>query len=132
MGSKSNSIITTNTSNDQSQIQALAAVRGDGNTTNILDGDAIRESYAYSAKVNDTSANSLTAMMGAMNSVASLAIQSNAASSNQTIKALQDGMSQVSGSVQAAYSKSANGGVDPQMLMLGIGAIVALAFIFKG
>lgn len=132
MGSKSSTTVTTTTNNDQSQIQALAAVRGDGNTTNILDADAIRESYAYAAKVNDNTTNNITALLGTVDSVAGKAIAANASTSSETIKALQDGMSQVSGSVQAAYSKAANGGVDPQMALLAIGAVVAIGIIFKG
>lgn len=132
MGSKSSTTVTTTTNNDQSQIQALAAVRGDGNTTNILDGDSIRESYAYSAKVNDNNSNNINSLLGTVDSVAGKAIAANAATSSETIKALQDGMSQVSGSVQAAYSKAANGGVDPQMILLAVGAVVAVAFIFRG
>lgn len=132
MSSKSNSVIQTTTNNDESQIQALNAIRGDNNTTSVLDGDAIKASYAYAAKVGDNTSNNIGQVLNTIDSVAGKAIAGNADTSSKTIKALQDGMSQVSGSVQAAYAKSANGGVDPQMVLLGIGALVAVAFIFKG
>lgn len=44
MGSKSS--YSTYEVNDASQVQGLAAVRGDGNTVSVLDGDAIKQAFA--------------------------------------------------------------------------------------
>ncbi len=131
MGSKSSTNITTTNNNDESTLNGLAAVRGDANTTQILDGGAIRESYAYAAKVGDNTSNNIGQVLNTIDSVAGKALTASSENSSKTIAALQNGLSQASGAIQTAYTKQQNGGIDPQMILIGVG-FIALAFIFKG
>lgn len=130
MGSKTN-INTTNV-NDQSQIQALAAVRGDGNTTNILDGDAIKLSYQYASQVNDNSSNNIGMALNTIDSVTGRAFAASADQSNKAISALQDGISKTADGIQTAFAKSQNAGIDPQMLLLGLAGLLAVGWMMKG
>lgn len=129
MGSKTN-INTTNV-NDQSQIQALAAVRGDGNTTNILDGDAIKLSYQYASQVNDNNSNNIGQVLNTIDSVTGRAFAASAEQSNKAISALQDGISHTANGIQLAYSKAQNQGFDPQMLLLGLAGLLAVGWLMK-
>lgn len=126
------STVVTNSSSDQSQVNGLAAVRGDGNTVSILDGDAIKESYAYAAKVNDSNSNNLAGLFSVVDSVAGKAIAANTESSSKTIAALQQGLSLSANGIQTAYAASQNGGIDPKTGLMILGAVLAVAFIFRG
>lgn len=129
MGSKSTNIVTT--LNDESQVQALAATRGDGNTTQILDGDAIKQAFTFGTASSANQAASLGEVLKTVDSLSTKVIGAAADNSNATIKALQNGMVTATGSIQSAYSKANSGGLDPQLILLGVG-VLALAFIFKG
>jgi hypothetical protein len=129
MGSKSTNIVATQ--NDESQIQALAAVRGDGNTTQVLDGDAIKQAFTFGTASSANQAASLGEVLKTVDSLSTKFMTSAAENSNATIDALQNGMKTATGSIQTAYSKANSGGLDPQLILLGAG-VLALAFIFKG
>ena len=58
--SKSSTTYNQTEANDSSQVLGLAAVKGDRNITQILDADAIKESYAYAAKVGDNTSNNIS------------------------------------------------------------------------
>lgn len=126
------STVWTSNTSDQSQVNGLAAVRGDGNTVSIMDGDAIKESYAYAAKVNDSNSNNLAGLFSVVDSVAGKAIAANTESSSKTIAALQQGLSLSASGIQTAYAASQNGGIDPKTGLMILGAVLAVAFIFRG
>ncbi len=129
MGSKSSNTVLTN--NDESQVQALAAVRGDGNTTQVLDGDAIKQAFTFGTANSANQSATIGEVLKTVDSLSTQFIGAAAENSNATIKALQNGMATATGSIQTAYTKANSGGLDPQLIMLGVGVLV-LAFIFKG
>lgn len=130
MGSKT-SVKTTNIS-DQSQVNGLAAVRGDGNTTTILDGDAIKLSYQYASQVNDNNSNNIGQVLNTIDSVTGRAFAASADQSNKAISALQDGISKTANGIQTAFAKSQNAGIDPQMLLMGLAGLLAVGWLMKG
>lgn len=130
MGSKSSSTVITN--NDESQIQALAAVRGDGNTTQILDGDAIKEAFTFGTANSANQSATLGEVLKTVDSLSTKFIGAAADNSNATISALQNGLTNATGSIQTAYTKANSGGIDPQVVLLGVGLLAVLAFVFKG
>lgn len=132
MGSKSSTIIDTTNINDESQIQALAAVRGDSNTTQILDGDAIKEAFRFGTGTATGQSQTIGEVLKTVDSLSTKFIESAAANSNATISALQSGMNATTGSIQTAYTKANSGGMDPQVVLLGVGVLAVLAFILKG
>ncbi len=130
--SGSTSIVTTDTKNEQSQINGLAAVRGDNNTTQVLDAGAIGQAYQYAAKVNDNTTNNIGSVLQTIDSVTGKALQATTDASKQTISALQSGLSKATGSIQEAYTKAASSGLDPQNLLLGMAALAVVAiFAFR-
>lgn len=129
MGSKSSNTVIT--SNDESQVQALAAVRGDGNTTQILDGDAIKQAFTFGTANSANQSATIGEVLKTVDSLSTKFMATAAENSNATIDALQNGMKTATGSIQTAYSKANSGGLDPQLILLGVG-VLAMAFIFKG
>jgi len=132
MGSKSSTIIDTTNINDESQIQALAAVRGDSNTTQILDGDAIKQAFTFGTANSAGQTQTIGEVLKTVDSLSTKFIESAAANSNATIDALQSGMAATTGSIQSAYTRANAGGMDPQVVLLGVGVLAVLAFILKG
>lgn len=129
--SKSSTTYNQTEANDSSQVLGLAAVKGDRNITQILDADAIKESYAYAAKVGDNTSNNISSLLNTVENVAGKALSTANENSSKTISALQSGLSQASGSIQTAYAKAQNSGIDPQTIMLGLAALTAAVFIFR-
>lgn len=129
MGSKSTNIVTT--TNDESQIQALAAVRGDGNTTQVLDGDAIKQAFTFGTTNAANQSATIGEVLKTVDSLSTKFMTSAAENSTATINALQNGLTTATGGIQTAYTKANSGGLDPQLILLGVG-VLTLAFIFKG
>lgn len=131
---KSTSIV--NTTNQQDQINGLASLKteGTGNTitTQVLDGDAIKQAFTYGGAVNAGQTQTIDSMFNTVNSLAGKVISAASDNSNKTINALQSGLTSATGSIQSAYAQAANSGIDPQKALLALAALAALAFIFKG
>jgi hypothetical protein len=132
MGSKSTVWTSTTTNNDESVLQGLAAVRGDNNTTNVLDGDAIKEAFTFGTGVNAGQTQTIGEVLNTVNGLADKLITSASQNSRDAIEAMQSGLASSTGSIKDAYAQAANSGIDPQKALLGIAAIAALVFIFKG
>lgn len=132
MGSKSSNVVQTFTTVDESVIQGLAGVRGDGNTTQVLDGEAIKEAFTFGTAANAGQLQTIGQVLGTIDNLAGKVISAANDNSTSAIKAMQSGLSTTSGSIQSAYAQAANSGIDPQKALLGLGALAALAFIFKG
>lgn len=131
---KSTSIVET--VNNQNQVQGLAALNTQGNsnttTTNILDADAIKQAFTYGGQVNAGQSATMSDLFKTVGTLSHDAITAAAENSNKTISALQSGLSSATGSIQSAYAQAANSGIDPQKALLGLAALAALAFLFKG
>lgn len=123
------STVITTTSTDNSVIDALAGVRGDGNITQILDAGAIKDSYSYASRVGDNTSTNINNLLGVFDSVAGKTLQASSDSSKNTLQALQGGYKDAQNAIQDAYTKAANSGLDPQKLVIGIGVIVVI-YIF--
>lgn len=132
MGSKSTNWTSTTNNNDESVLQGLAAVRGDNNTTNVLDGDAIKQAFTYGTGVNAGQTQTIGEVLNTVNGLADKLITSASENSRAAIDSMQTGLTSSTGSIRDAYAQAANSGIDPQKSLLGIAAIAALVFIFKG
>lgn len=132
MGSKSTSVVQTTTNNEQDTINGLASVKGDANTVNVLDADAIRSAFAFGAGVNDQAGLNLGRLLDTTNSLATLAMTNAAATTSSAIDAMQSGATNTASAINAAYTRSSNSGIDPMMAMLGLGALLLLGWAFKG
>lgn len=134
MSSKSYSTVTTTTTNEQDQIQGLNAskVNGDGNTVSMLDGDAIKNALAFGAAVNDQSGVNIGRLLNTVDTTVGQVLGTIAKNSQDTVAAMQSGLSGTAAAINTAYSKSNNSGIDPQMVLLGLGALAVLGWILKG
>ena len=129
MGSKVNTVTNT----DNSVIDALAATRGDNNVTQILDAGAIRRAYEYASRVGDNTSNNIGQLLGTFESLAGQTLKQSSEQTKNTLSALQDGFRTSANSIQDAYTKQQNSGLDPQILFLGLGlGVVAIFWIVKG
>lgn len=127
MGSKVNTV----TSTDNSVQDALAATRGDNNVTQILDAGAIRSAYEYASRVGDNTSNNIGQLLNTFESVAGQTLKQSSEQTKNTLSALQDGFRTSANSIQDAYTKQQNSGLDPQMLFIGLG-VIAIFWIMKG
>lgn len=131
---KSTSIVTT--TNEQDQLNGLASLKTQGNantiTTQVLDGDAIKQAFTYGTGVNAGQTQTIDSLFRTVDSLAGQVITAASDNSNKTISALQSGLASATGSIQGAYAQAANSGIDPQKALLGLAALAALAFLFKG
>lgn len=131
---KSTSIVTT--TNEQDQLNGLASLKTQGNantiTTQVLDGDAIKQAFTYGGAVNAGQTQTIESLFNTVDSLAGKVITAASDNSNKTINALQSGLSSATGSIQSAYAQAANSGIDPQKALLGLAALAALAFMFEG
>lgn len=132
--SSSSSSVTTNEHLDNSQVQGLAAVRGDGNTVQLLDNDAIKNALAFANRTADGNAKSTGDLLNVFGSLADKVFSNAAQQSQDTIKRMSESSNNVNNAVSsafnAAYTKAQNSGIDPQMIIfavLGLGAL----FLFK-
>lgn len=132
MGSKSSSTVVTTTQNEQDTIQGLSAVKGDGNTVSILDAGAIKDALAFGAAVNDQNGLNIGRLLSTVDNTVGQVLGTVAQNSADTVKAMQSGMSGTAAAINSAYTKSQNSGIDPQMVLLGVGALAVLAYILKG
>lgn len=134
MGSKTSSYVSTNEHLDNSQVQGVAAVRGDGNTVQLLDNDAIKNALAFANKTADGSAKSTGDLLNVFGSLADRVFGDAAKQSQDTIKRISESSNNVNNAVSSAfnsaYTKAQNNGLDPQMIIFAVMALGAL-FIFK-
>ena len=134
MGSKTNTSISTSEHLDNSQVQGVAAVRGDGNTVQLLDNDAIKNALAFANKTADGSAKSTGDLLNVFGSLADRVFGDAAKQSQDTIKRISESSNNVNNAVSSAfnsaYTKAQNNGLDPQMIIFAVMALGAL-FIFK-
>ncbi len=112
--------------NDESALNAVTGVRGDGNTISVLDGNSIKEALGFASRVGDNTSNNIGQVLGVIDSVASKAMQNSIDSGNKVIQSLQSGLSNANNAIQTAYTKANSGGIDPQMLLFGVVGLVAL------
>lgn len=159
MGSKTNTSISTSEQLDNSQVQGVNAIRGDANTLQLLDGDAIKQAFAFGNQNSEGQAKSIGDTLKTFGTLADKTLK-NAFESGQealgfaskasdksygfstdVFKSFVDGTKDAqrrlaesgntaNSAVMSAYSRAQNNGLDPQTLMLGALALGAL-FIFK-
>lgn len=70
MGSKSYSSVSTNEQLDNSQVQGVNALRGDGNTFQVLDGEAIKNAFAFGMQNSEGQAKNVGDMLKTFGTVA--------------------------------------------------------------
>lgn len=130
-GSKSSTSSTLQTTNntDSSNIQALAAARGDGNNVQVLDGDAIREAFSFASEKDKTSSKSLGEFLGVFDSLANKMFESAALQNAKALDTVAKSSSNVTSAVESAFSKS-NNALDPQIIIFAIIGLSAF-IIFK-
>lgn len=131
MASKSTSIVNTNEQLDNSQVQGVNALRGDGNTFQVLDGDAIKNALAFASKTADGQAKSTGDLLSVFGSLVDKAFNNAASQSQETIKRLSESTNNVNNAVTSAYAKAQNLGIDPQFLVMGVMGLGVLFIFFK-
>lgn len=135
MGSKTN--YQTNEVNDASQVQGLAAVRGDGNSVQVLDGDAIKTAFA-AADRNSAGLFSTVADITRSQSEAWAKYMDSAQSQNNQVisllsKTAETGAEQTRQSLAAVASNAdaANMQMKPQNMLLIVAALVAVVIVAR-
>lgn len=149
MGSKSSVVTNVTETVDNSAIDAQAGVRGSNNITQILDGgalekafaasnsalssnnDAIRQAFTFANHNADGTAKSFGDVMGIFGSLADKAFDNAARQSNNALSAVSSSTNSLNSAIQAAQTKLANSGIDPQMIVLGAMALVAFIVFRK-
>lgn len=130
MGSKSSNYVSTVETVDNSAINGLASVRGDGNKVNVLDNDAIKDAFAFANKNNDGTNKSLGDVIGVFGSLANKAFESSAKTTSDALKGITSTTGSLNSAITTATTKLQNSGIDPQVILLGVLALVGF-MVFK-
>lgn len=130
MGSKTSSYVSTNEEIDNSNIQALGAARGDGNTVTVTDNEAIKDAFAFANYNTDGTSKTLGDVIGVFGSLANKAFESASTSTSDALKAASSSAGTLNSAIASATTKLQNNGIDPQMLLL-VGAALLGFIIFK-
>lgn len=160
MGSKSTSIVNTNEQLDNSQVQGVNALRGDGNTFQVLDGEAIKNAFAFGMQNSEGQAKNVGDMLKTFGTVADKTLKNAFESgqealgfadkntdksfgfasdvfksfvdgTNDTTKRLAEVGNSANSAIMSAYGRAQNNGLDPQMLVMGALGLGVLFIIFK-
>lgn len=126
MSSKSSSSVVTTETVDNSAVNGLAGVRGDGNITNVTDNESIKDAFAFANKNSDGTAKSLGDVIGVFGSLANKAFDSAAKTTNDALKGVTGSTASLNSAITTAQTKLQNSGLDPQMIILGVLALVAV------